>query len=184
MQKLVSKILASIMLFFSSYCYVQILNKDYAVKQIIYDKKANQKNSDTIFNSMVYYSQAEIIAVAIYNQQFLTNSINFRLIDYYADQLLQANNRSAQALYFKAVVSDSKGDVKSAITFVEEALKYDPNNVTYLIGLSVLKINIGELKQIDSIIAKIKVIDPENSKIRLIEDKFNNKVKELDAKSK
>ena len=104
MQKLVSKILAIIMLFFSSYCYVQILNKDYAVKQIIYDKKANQKNSDTIFNSMVYYSQAEIIAVAIYNQQFLTNSINFRLIDYYADQLLKANNRSAQALYFKAVV--------------------------------------------------------------------------------
>ena len=67
---------------------------------------------------------------------------------------------------------------------MEEALKYDPNNVTYLIGLGVLKINIGELKQIDSIIAKIKVIDPENSKIRLIEDKFNNKVKELDAKSK
>jgi tetratricopeptide (TPR) repeat protein len=184
MQKLVYRILAIIMLVFASYCYVQILNKDYAVKQIMYDKKANQKNSDLIFNSMVYYSQAEIIAVAIYNQQFLTNSINFRLIDYYADQLLQANNRSAQALYFKAVVSDSKGDVNSAIAFVEEALEYDPNNTTYLIGLSVLKISIGDLKQVDSLISKIKVIDPENIKIRDIEDEFDNKVKELNAKSK
>ena len=97
---------------------------------------------------------------------------------------MQANNRSAQALYFKAVVSDSKSDVNRAIVFVEEALKYDPNNVTYLVGLSILKINAGELKQIESIIAKIKVIDPENSKIRDIEDELDNKVKELDAKSK
>ena len=184
MQKVVTRILASVMLFFSLYCYIQILYKDNAVKQIIYDKKANQKNSDIIFSKMVYYPQAEKIAVAIYNQQLLTQSINFRLIDYYADQLLQANNRSAQALYFKAVVSDSEGDVNRAIVFVEEALKYDPNNVTYLVGLSILKINAGELEQIDSIIAKIKVIDPENRKIRDIEDELNSKVRELDAKSK
>ena len=54
MQKLVTRILASTMLFFASYCYVQIIYKDYAVKQIIYDKKANQKNSDIMFNNMVY----------------------------------------------------------------------------------------------------------------------------------
>jgi tetratricopeptide (TPR) repeat protein len=184
MQKIVIRILASIMLIFTLYFYIQILYKDNAVKQIIYDKKANQENSDVIFNNMVYYSQAELIAVAVYNQQLLSNSINFRLINYYADQLLQANNRSSQALYFKAVVSDSKGNVSSAINFVEKALKYDPNNVTYLIGLSILKISIGDLKQIDSIINKIKVIDPENSKIVDIEDEFDRKIKELDAKSK
>lgn len=184
MQKKVTRILASVMLFFSSYCYIQILYKDNAVKQIIYDKKANQKNSDIIFNRMVYYPQAEKIAVAIYNQQLLNKSLNFELIDYYADQLLQANNRSAQALYFKAVVSDSKGDVSGAIVFVEKALKYDPNNVTYLVGLSILKIGVGELEQIDSLITKIKVIDPENSKIRDIEYELGSKVRELNAKSR
>ena len=185
LQKIITRILAGAMLFFSFYYYAQIIVKDNAVKQIIYGKKANQRNSDIIFNKLVYYSQAQIIAVAIYNQQFLTNSINYSLINYYADQLLGANKRSSQGLYFKAIVLDSKGDTKSAIAFIEEAVKYDPNNVTFLVGLSILKINAGELKQIDTIITKIKKIDPKNSKIGVIEDALNNKVKELlDAKSK
>lgn len=184
MQKIITRILASTLLLFALYNYIQILYKDNAVKQIIYSKKANQENSDKIFKNMVYYPQAEIVAVAVYNHMLLTNSMNFRLINYYADQLLKANNRSPQALYFKAVVSDSKGDVKSAIFFTQEALKYDPNNITYLIGLSILKISLGDLEQVDTLISKIKLIDPVNSKIGEIEDAYKNKIKELDATTK
>ena len=184
MNKMSTRILAIIILVYSSYCYIQVLYKDNAVKQILNEKKANQRNSDIVFNKMVYYPQAEKVAVAIYNQQFLTKTIDIKLIDYYATQLLKANDRSAQALYFKAIVADSSGDTTRAANFAQNAVDYDPNNITYLMGLGVLKIQLGELDQIENILNKIKEIDPIDPKIKVLQDELNNKSRELNVESK
>ena len=162
MVKLVTRIFASIFLVFSLYCYSNILYIDNAYKQMN-SGRYEQKLFDRIFTGMVYYAPAERIAVDLYNKQLDTNSINYRLVSFYADQLLQANNRSSQAYYFKGVVQEASGNLPGAINSMEKAVEYDIYNTVYLRGLTLLKIKYGDIQSAETIIRKIEAFNPQET---------------------
>jgi O-antigen ligase len=77
-----------------------------------------------------------------------------------ADELLKIDDRSSQAWYIKTLCVDATGDRKTALTFIENAIEFQPINTRYLEAKFKLLASLGDLDGANSVLETIKTINP------------------------
>jgi len=79
-----------------------------------------------------------------------------------SDKLLKYDDRSAQGWYMKAICDNSARNFTKAIEDINNSVKFDPINPTYLVGKAKLEIAAARTADARETIAKITEIDPTN----------------------
>jgi O-antigen ligase len=76
------------------------------------------------------------------------------------DELLKIDNRSSQAWYIKTLCVDATGDRKTALTFIENAMEFQPINTRYLEAKFKLMASLGDVNGATSVLETMKTINP------------------------
>jgi O-antigen ligase len=76
------------------------------------------------------------------------------------DELLQVDNRSAQAWYVKTLCVDSTGDQKSALVLIDKAVALQPVNLRYLEAKYKLTVSVGDQNGANAVLETMKSINP------------------------
>jgi O-antigen ligase len=76
------------------------------------------------------------------------------------DELLKIDNRSSQAWYIKTLCVDATGDRKTALTFIENAIEFQPINTRYLEAKFKLMASLGDIVGATSVLETMKTINP------------------------
>jgi predicted Zn-dependent protease len=58
------------------------------------------------------------------------------------------------------VVSERNQNLVKASYYLNQALKFDPLNTTYLLGVAVIQINTNQLSEAEETLAKVRDLDP------------------------
>jgi O-antigen ligase len=82
-----------------------------------------------------------------------------------SDRLLKYDDRSAQGWHMKAICDNSVGNFAKAIEDINNSVKFDPINPSYLVGKAKLEIAASRAADAKATIAKITEIDPRNAEI-------------------
>jgi O-antigen ligase len=82
-----------------------------------------------------------------------------------ASELLKYDNRSSQAWYMRAICENNNRNFVGALKDIQESLRFDPINTSYLIGKAKLEIAANELIAAKETVEKIKKLDPKNPEI-------------------
>ena len=82
-----------------------------------------------------------------------------------SDRLLKYDVRSAQGWYMKAICNNSVGNFAKAIEDINNSVKFDPINPSYLVGQAKLEIAAARAADAKVTIAKITEIDPTNAEL-------------------
>ena len=86
-----------------------------------------------------------------------------------ADKLIKIDDRSSQGWFMKAVCASANPDLTSAISYVDNSLKFDPLNPFYLISKAKLEIAANQLDNAADTVAKVKSIKPTEAEIAALE---------------
>jgi predicted Zn-dependent protease len=78
---------------------------------------------------------------------------------------LKYDDRSAQGWYMKAICDNSARNFTKAIEDINNSVKFDPINPTYLVGKAKLEIAAARTADARETIAKITEIDPTNAEL-------------------
>jgi hypothetical protein len=90
----------------------------------------------------------------------LSNLNNCNFVNVASDELLKVDNRSAQAWYFKTLCIDATGDRKTALSYIEKALDFQPINLIYLEAKFKLMASIGDKNGATTVLETMKSINP------------------------
>ena len=82
-----------------------------------------------------------------------------------SDRLLKYDDRSAQGWYMKAICDNSVGNFAKAIDDINNSVKFDPINPSYLVGKAKLEIAAARAVDAKATIAKITEVDPTNAEL-------------------
>ena len=82
-----------------------------------------------------------------------------------ATELLKYDNRSSQAWYMRAICENNNRNFTGALNDIQESLKYDPINTSYLIGKAKLEIAANEIVTAKQTVERIQKLDPKNEEI-------------------
>jgi tetratricopeptide (TPR) repeat protein len=82
-----------------------------------------------------------------------------------AKNLLMYDNRSSQAWFMRAICDNNDRNFVRALNAIEESLKYDPINTSYLAGKAKLEIAANDLGAAKQTVEKIQKLDPNNKEI-------------------
>jgi hypothetical protein len=82
-----------------------------------------------------------------------------------SDRLLKYDDRSAQGWYMKAICYNSEGNFAEAIEDINNSVKFDPINPSYLVGKAKLEIAAARPSDAKATIAKITEVDPTNAEL-------------------
>jgi hypothetical protein len=82
-----------------------------------------------------------------------------------SDRLLKYDDRSAQGWYMKAICDNSVGNFAKAIQDINNSLKFDPINPSYLVGKAKLEIAAARAIDAKATITKITEVDPTNAEL-------------------
>jgi O-antigen ligase len=90
---------------------------------------------------------------------------NCEFADQISDRLLKYDNRSAQGWYMKAICDNAAQDFTKAVADINNAVKFDPINPSYLVGKAKLEIAASRIADAKVTIAKITELDPSNAEL-------------------
>jgi O-antigen ligase len=82
-----------------------------------------------------------------------------------SDRLLKYDNRSAQGWYMKAICDNSELNFSKAVDNINNSVKFDPINPSYLVGKAKLEIAASRIAEAKVTIAKITEVDPSNPEL-------------------
>jgi O-antigen ligase len=82
-----------------------------------------------------------------------------------SDRLLKYDDRSAQGWYMKAICDNTVGNFAKAIDDINNSVKFDPINPSYLVGKAKLEIAASRAADAKVTIAKITEVDPTNAEL-------------------
>ncbi|ASY27183.1 O-antigen ligase-like protein [Candidatus Planktophila limnetica] len=82
-----------------------------------------------------------------------------------SDKLLKYDDRSAQGWYMKAICDNSIRNYDKAIEDINNSVKFDPINPSYLVGKAKLEIAASRIVDAKVTIAKITEVDPSNAEL-------------------
>jgi O-antigen ligase len=82
-----------------------------------------------------------------------------------SDRLVKYDDRSAQGWYMKAICDNSVGNFAEAIEDINNSVKFDPINPSYLVGKAKLEIAAARPSDAKATIAKITEVDPTNAEL-------------------
>lgn len=153
---LVGKILLSLLLILALLFTGKSLWYDTQAKNIISGELNNQSEIKKIINSR--FATAKTLEIIAINNIKLNSSCEF--INMVASELLERDDRSAQAWFFSAICLNREGNTALALDHVQKSLKFDPLNVTYLLGKAELEIKLQRLIAAKNTVDKIFTINP------------------------
>jgi hypothetical protein len=153
---LVGKILLSLVLILALLFTGKSLWYDTQAKNIISGELNNQSEIKKIINSR--FATAKTLEIIAINNIKLNSSCEF--INMVASELLERDDRSAQAWFFSAICLNREGNTALALDHVQKSLKFDPLNVTYLLGKAELEIKLQRLIAAKNTVDKIFTINP------------------------
>ena len=82
-----------------------------------------------------------------------------------SDRLLKYDNRSAQGWYMKAICDNAAQNFTKAVEDINNSVKFDPINPSYLVGKAKLEIAASRIADAKVTIAKITEVDPSNAEL-------------------
>ena len=82
-----------------------------------------------------------------------------------SDRLLKYDDRSAQGWYMKAICDNSALNFSKAVQDINNSVKFDPINPSYLVGKAKLEIAASRIADAKVTIAKITEVDPSNPEL-------------------
>ena len=82
-----------------------------------------------------------------------------------SDRLLKYDDRSAQGWYMKAICDNSAPNFSKAVDDINNSLKFDPINPSYLVGKAKLEIAAARIADAKVTIEKITEVDPSNPEL-------------------
>ena len=82
-----------------------------------------------------------------------------------SDRLLKYDNRSAQGWYMKAICDNAAQNFSKAVEDINNSVKFDPINPSYLVGKAKLEIAASRIADAKVTIAKITEVDPSNPEL-------------------
>ena len=82
-----------------------------------------------------------------------------------SDRLLKYDDRSAQGWYMKAICDNAAQNFSKAVGDINNSLKFDPINPSYLVGKAKLEIAASRIADAKVTIAKITEVDPNNPEL-------------------
>jgi O-antigen ligase len=85
-----------------------------------------------------------------------------------SDRLLKYDNRSAQGWYMKAICDNNVRNFEKAIESINNSIKFDPINPSYLVGKAKLEISASRLGDAKATIELITKLDPVNPELTLL----------------
>jgi O-antigen ligase len=82
-----------------------------------------------------------------------------------SDRLLKYDDRSAQGWYMKAICDNAAQNFSKAVDDINNSVKFDPINPSYLVGKAKLEIAASRIADAKVTIAKITEVDPSNPEL-------------------
>ena len=82
-----------------------------------------------------------------------------------SDRLLKYDDRSAQGWYMKAICDNAAQNFSKAVEDINNSVKFDPINPSYLVGKAKLEIAASRIADAKVTIAKITEVDPSNPEL-------------------
>jgi hypothetical protein len=82
-----------------------------------------------------------------------------------SDRLLKYDDRSAQGWYMKAICDNAAQNFSKAVDDINNSVKFDPINPSYLVGKAKLEIAASRIDDAKVTIAKITEVDPSNPEL-------------------
>jgi hypothetical protein len=82
-----------------------------------------------------------------------------------SDRLLKYDDRSAQGWYMKAICDNAAQNFTKAVEDINNSVKFDPINPSYLVGKAKLEIAASRIADAKVTIAKITEVDPSNAEL-------------------
>jgi len=134
---------------------------DTQAKNIITGELNNQLKIKEIINSR--FATAKTLEIIAINNIKINSSCEF--IDMVASELLERDDRSAQAWYFKAICANREGNAGLALNQVQKSLEFDPLNVTYLLGKAELEMKLQKFEGAKNTIDRIFSINPTDKEV-------------------
>jgi hypothetical protein len=153
---LVGKILLSPILILALLFTGKSLWYDTQAKNIISGELNNQLEIKEIINSR--FATAKTLEIIAINNIRINSSCEF--INIVSRELLERDDRSAQAWFFSAICLNREGNTALALDHVQKSLKFDPLNVTYLLGKAELEIKLQRFIAAKNTVDKIFSINP------------------------
>jgi O-antigen ligase len=90
---------------------------------------------------------------------------NCELANQISDRLLKYDDRSAQGWYMKAICDNAAQNFTKAVAGINNSVKFDPINPSYLVGKAKLEIAASRIADAKVTIAKITEVDPSNAEL-------------------
>lgn len=82
-----------------------------------------------------------------------------------SDRLLKYDDRSAQGWYMKAICDNAAQNFTKAVADINNSVKFDPINPSYLVGKAKLEIAASRIADAKTTITKITEVDPSNTEL-------------------
>jgi len=173
-RKLIFRLITLCLLFFTVIIGYILLRNEQALGKFLFKGDYSVQNVNKVLTTWNYYESKEKVAIGIFNTQLEKDSLNFEQIEFLADSLLKINSRSSQGYYLKTVVSERKQDLKLAMSYIRQALEFDPLNTTYLLGVAVIQINLNQLLEAGNTLERVRAIDPNTKNLDSVSQILEN----------
>ena len=72
------------------------------------------------------------------------------------------------------MVSERNQNLVQASNYLNQALKFDPLNTTYLLGVAVIQINTNQLSEAEETLEKVRDLDPNTNNLESLTQLLEN----------
>jgi hypothetical protein len=167
-EALIVKIVATCLIIPLIFFWNRSIATDYLARKIIVSEGIDVLTMNR-FIQMTYSPKVteEILVKAV------NSGINCYQINQIASRLIIIDDRSAQGWFARAICQNQKKDFGSALSSLEQSLKFDPLNPTYLSARVKLAIASDEKKLAENYLSNLRTYFPEHDEIEKLQDSIN-----------
>jgi tetratricopeptide (TPR) repeat protein len=140
------------------------LNADRQVKLILQEKITETDRIVKAMNELQSSNPIERVAIKLFKKD-----TNCELIGKISDRMLELDERSARAWYFKYICHNVAKDSNKAQAAIDKSLEYDPINLVYLFEKAKIHAVLGNFDAALESIAKVKEIDSNYPELEQLE---------------
>jgi O-antigen ligase len=140
------------------------INADRQVKMILQEQITEPDRIVNAMNELQSSNPIERVGIKLFEKD-----TNCELIGKISDRMLELDDRSARAWYFKTICYNVANDAIKALAAINKSLEYDPINLAYLFEKAKIQAVLGDLESALESIAKVKEIDSSYPELEQLE---------------
>jgi len=147
----------------------------YSISYVQFDSNANKflnLNDATVLNN-IYNSKMQDPKTMTDILVKIGRDNQFEIAAKFAESLLKLYPYSHQAYYAQSVYSESIKDIPQSIKYMRLAHDADKWNPTYLLGLSIYELNIGNYSLARTYLERVISIDPDQQGVKIVQERLS-----------